>query len=520
LAGSGGPHWPDGRYRLPEITASGVGLFDADGDGDLDIYLVCYPPPDQPEAPAPNRLFRQLPDGRFEEVAGAAGLDDPGYGNGVALGDYDDDGDLDVYVANLGADGLYRNDGGVFANATASAGIVESEWSSCAAFFDHDQDGDLDLFVTHYLVDDPARVCRPGVNERQDYCGPTRYRGVADLLYENRGGGRFADATARAGIAGAHPGFGVVCADFTGDGLADVYVANDMRPNQLHVNRGKGSFADRGVELGAALNGAGSPEASMGVAVGDLNGDGRLDILSTNLVNQGCALHLSEAAGAASQFRDRSATAGLRAPTLKSTGWGCGLVDLDHDGDLDAVIANGRVSRGPLRPGAALGAFWNDYAEPNLVFLNAGGGRFEDASARGGGFTARVEVAHALAFGDLDRDGDIDLVAGVLGNRVRIFRNDAPPRGHRWLQVRALTGKRDALGAVVSIEAGGKRQMRPILSAYSFQAASEPVAHFGLGTAGKVEKLEVRWPDGTREEFASEGVDRRVTVAKGGGRRQ
>ncbi|MCI0637038.1 MAG: CRTAC1 family protein, partial [Actinobacteria bacterium] len=413
---------------------------------------------------------------------------------------------------------LYVNLGdGTFVNRTAEAGIHDTAWSSSASFLDYDRDGDLDLYVCHYLVDDPSRICRPGLGESRDYCGPSRYQGVADTLYRNEGDGRFVDISAAAGIEQAWPGFGVVCVDLTGDGWVDIYVANDKRPNQLYVNRRNGTFVEEGMERGVALNGAGDAEASMGVATGDVNSDGFLDLFVTNLVDETNTLYLSSKDG--SVFFDRSASSGLGGPSLKFTGWGCGILDLDHDGDLDVLTVNGRVARGPVHPEADVGSFWNDYAEPNQVFLGDAAGRFMDARHLGGAFTSRVESSRALAFGDLDRDGDIDLVTSDVGNFLRIFLNDAPPPEHHWLGVRALVGERDALGALVTIEAAGRRQIRPIVSAYSFAAASEPVARFGLGTATTVDHLEVLWPDGRLERFAPSSVDRLVTLRQGEGKR-
>jgi hypothetical protein len=510
--------WPDGTYQIPEISTGGVGLFDFDADGDLDLYIVCHPPPGRPQDPAPNRLFAQE-GGSFAEVPDAAGLADPGHASGVAFGDADGDGSVDVYVANIGPDALYLNDGrGRFRDATAACGIREDAWSSSAAFLDYDRDGDLDLFVSRYLADDPSRVCRTGAAEARDYCGPSRYSSVPDVLYRNHGGGRFEDVTSSAGLGRAMPGLGVACVDLTGDGWVDIFVANDKKPNQLWVNRGDGTFRDEALDRGVALSGGGEAQASMGVACGDVDGDGALDLLVTNLADEPHTLYLS--GGGRGVFRDRSASSGLGAATLASTGWGAGFADFDHDGDLDLALVGGRISRGPVHPAAASGAFWSPYAEPNLVFLQEAPGRFANASARGGGFTARAEVSHGLAFGDIDGDGDVDLVESLIDNSVRVYRNIAPPAGSHWLRVRALTGRREALGALVTLTAAGLRRVAPVLSAYSFASASEPVAHFGLGTTARVDAVEVLWPDGKMERFAPPpGVDRTVTVRQGEGRR-
>ena len=512
------PSWPDGRYRIPEVSAAGLALLDFDADGHLDVYQVRHPPPDDPERPATNRLYRRGEDGRYVEVAGAAGLADPGYGNGVALGDADGDGDVDVYVANLGPDALYVNQGdGTFTDATTRSALRGEAWSTGAAFFDYDRDGDLDLYVSHYLVDDPSRVCRPQRDAPRDYCGPSKYQGVADTLYRNRGDGTFEDVSRAAGITQARPGFGVICADLTGDGWPDIYVANDMQPNQLHVNQRNGRFVDEALARGVALNGMGQAEASMGVAIGDVDGDGRLDLFVSHLVDETHTLYVRSRGEAA--FSDRSASSGLGGATLPFTGWGCGLVDLDHDGDVDVPVVHGRVARGPPHPGADVGEFWKDYAEPNQLFLNQGDGRFIDSSSRSGTFASRVEVSRALALGDLDGDGDVDLVTQNIGGDLRVFRNDAPPAGSHWIRLRATTGGRDALGALLAVDAGGRRQFRPLLTSYSFASASEAVAHFGLGTAPRVDRIEVLWPDGTRERFPSQPADRCVVLRQGEGTR-
>jgi hypothetical protein len=444
---------------------------------------------------------------------GEGGLGDPGYGNGAAVGDVDGDGDVDVYVANVGRDSLFLNGGsGVFQNTTERSGIRDEAWSSAAVFLDHDRDGDLDLYVVHYVVIDPTRVCRPRADAPREYCGPGRYQSVPDTLYRNRGDGTFEDVSKAAGIVHSRAGLGVVCADLTGDGWVDIYVANDRQPNLLYVNRRDGTFADEALERGLALSGAGNVEASMGVALGDVNADSAIDILVTNLAGETATLYIGSPRW---MFEDHSTAAGLGAATLKSTGWGCGFADLDNDGDLDLPIVNGRIERGAVHPGASLGPFWSAYAEPNQLFLNDGTGKFTEAARRGGPFTSGTELGRALAFGDLDGDGDLDLVTASLSDRLRIFRNDAPAR--HWLRVRAVTGKRDALGAVVTLEVGGTRRSRHVLSAYSYAAASEAVAHFGLGESPEVSLLEVSWPDGAIERFPPPRVDRLVTVRRGEG---
>ena len=503
------PRWPNGTAFMPEINPGGVAVLDYDGDGRLDLLQTCHPPPGPPDTPAPKRLFRQQPDGTFREVPGAAGLDDTGYGQGVAVGDVDNDGHPDVYFCNFGLDRLYRNNGdGTFADVTAAAGISRvPRWNVAASFFDYDRDNDLDLYVASYVEYDPFVRCEQG-GERV-YCNPGKYRGVPDTLYRNNGDGTFTDVTAAAGVSAADKGLGVLCADLTGDGWADVFVANDAEPNELWVNRGDGTFVDEAMARGCGVNGMGKPEGNMGVTVGDVNSDGLLDLFVTHERNEKNTLFLAAAPGS---YADKSAAAGMAAVDLPYTGWGTGFFDFDHDGDLDVAVVNGRVNPHPPWPGAgATGPYWDRFALPNLLFENDGAGRFTDASARGGGFTKRVEVGRGLAFGDLDGDGDVDLVTSNIDNTLRVYRNNAPKPGTHWLLVRALTGKRDALGAHVTVRAGKLNRHAVVLAGYSSSCSSDPRVHVGLA-GGAADAVDVVWPDGGRERFAVPGVDRELVL--------
>ena len=512
--------WPRGTYQIPEISVGGLGLFDSDGDGTPEIYQVRYPGPGTPSEAAPNRLYRLAKTGVYREVAGADGLDDPGYGNGVAVGDIDNDGDLDVYVTNIGEDGLYLNEGGAFTRAPAAALASSDDWSSSASFLDYDRDGDLDLFVCHYLRDNPSRLCRASLEEKRDYCGPHKFEGVRDSLYRNEGNGRFIEVTAKAGISRTLPGFGVICFDLTGDGWVDIYVANDLKPNQLWVNRRDGTFTDEALARGLALNGAGKEEAGMGVALGDADGDGRLDLFITHLADQTHTLYAAAETGSGLTYRDRSASSGIGAKTLPMTGWGCGFLDLENDGDLDLVIAHGRVARGPVSPAADCGAFWNDYAESNQLFLNRGNGKYSLEKNRAGRFSSRAEVSRGIAFADIDNDGDTDLLQSNLGEGLRLFRNEAQGSGNHWLRVRALIGPRDDLGALVTLKTGNRTLRRPVLSSFSFACASEASVHFGLEKNRSIDAITVRWSDGSLESFTADGVDRLLVLSKGEGARK
>ena len=518
--------WPNGTYLTTEITPGGVALFDYDSDGDLDIYQVRHQRPNAefPDLadPAPNLLYEQQADGTFVDVTDGTGIGDPGYGHGAAVGDIDDDGDLDLYVTNYGPDRLYRNEGdGSFTDVTGAVGIAGDGWNSSAAFLDYDGDGDLDLYVARFAEFDPGRRCANPAEERQptgelsqEYCGPDIFPGIPDRLFQNDGTGRFVDISERAGLSRAARGWGVVTADLTGDGLIDIYVANDGEPNLLWVNRGDGTFRDEALERGVALSGAGQTEAGMGVATGDVDGDGRLDLFMTHLYGQTNTLYASENGG---WFRDGSATSGLGAVSIQLTGWGCGFLDFDHDGDLDVALVNGRVFRGVVMPGASGNAFWQPYAEPNLVFENVGDGRYEHASRRSGTFSAHVENTRGLAFGDLDEDGDIDLVTNNLDNTLRVFYNVAAKHDRHWLTVRPMVGSRDAYGSVVTLHLGQKRVSRLAHPTYSYLSSNDPRAHFGLGPAVSVDEVQVRWPDGQSERFSVDGVDQVVVLTKGDG---
>ncbi len=503
--------WPDGTYSLPEIMGGGIALFDYDDDGDLDLLQIRFPRPGEPDLAAPNRLLQQQVDGTFVDVTRAAGLGDPGYGQGVAVGDADNDGDLDVYVTNFGPDAFYLNNGdGTFTDATALHGFSEDRWSTSAAFLDYDRDGDLDLFVAHYVDFDPEVSC-VGLNLSPDYCGPSAYEGTIDKIYRNDG--TFIDVTTTVGITKPGKGLGVVVADFTKDGRVDIYVANDGEPNHLWVNR-EGTFVDEAVERGVAYNRNGTAEASMGIAAGDVNADGRFDLFMTHLRNETNTLYV---ATEHSIFLEKSDASGLGFESAEFTGFGCGFFDFDNDTDLDLALVNGGVTRGPLTQGAAVRDYWSYYAEPNHLYENDGSGHFRDVGSHGGTFASNLEVSRGLAFGDIDRDGDVDLVVGNIGGPPRIFRNNADLSNHHWLAVRALTHGRDAIGARLTLASGEKRLVRLVSPAQSYLSSSDPRVHFGLGADDRAGRIEVVWPDGSEEHFEVAAIDRELTVVKGHG---
>ena len=522
-----------GRKWLPMVMGSGVALFDADGDEDLDLYFTNgydWQPGAPPPSSGPVNAFFRQEDGRFVDATAASGLGDPGYGQGIATGDVDNDGDLDVYVANLGPDELYLNDGtGRFERATVDAGVRVDGDSSSAVMCDVDRDGWLDVFVTRYVDLDPAMACHDP-EDRRDFCGPQVFDGLDDVLLLNEGGGRFRDASDLLGDRfRAAPGLGVVCEDFDEDGWPDILVANDGVANHLWLNQEGAGFAERATRMGLALDLFGRPEAGMGVIVADLDGDGRRDAFMTHLQGEKNTFYRNR--GPDHGFQDGGFSEGFTKESVAFTGFGVAALDLELDGDLDVAVVNGRVrSHSPALPGVRLEAPWDNLAEPNQVFLAAGEGegefragdpRFAPLDAGLCDLCAELEVSRGLAVGDLDGDGDEDLVLTNVEGPARILINESPRQG-RWLRVRAVDpalGGRDALGARVELVAGEQRMVRTVSTGHGYRSASEPVATFGVpeGMGAGAVALEVRWPDGVRERFAVACLDCGMTVERGGG---
>ena len=508
----------EGKHMAPEIMGSGAALFDYDNDGDLDAYLVqAGPLPETKKPRPPNRLYRQNPDGKFTDVTPESGLGDTGYGTGVSVGDFDNDGFVDVFVTNYGSNSLYRNLGnGSFANVTEKAGIQGSHWSESSAFCDYDDDGFLDLYVTNYVKFDPAKVCVKG-DGAPDYCSPQSLPYDTDVLYHNKGNGTFTDVTRAAGIAAERlPGLGVVCTDFTGDGRMDFYVANDGEANNLWVNQGNGKFEDQAFLVGAAVSGMGRPQASMGIALGDIDGDSDLDLFLTHLINDYNTLYVNDGNYG---FEDQSAAAGLVAPSLPFTGFGTAFIDYEHDGDLDIVVVNGAVDRHKPYPGARISNYWNRYAEPKHLYQNDGKGKFTEVGKGVPAFAADIELGRGLAVGDVDGDGDLDLLVNNTAGPARLHRNDTKKVGS-FLLVRVWDEKRkrDAHGAVVTVSAGGKTYVRVADPAFSYLSANDPRAHFGIPGASRAESIRVRWPDGVEEIFPGVALNQSIVLKKGQGK--
>jgi len=518
-----------GKYYVAEEMGAGVALFDYDNDGDLDVFLVQGGPlndktPWQTPGYPTSRLFRndltRGPDGKprlhFTDVTAKAGLELRAYGMGVAVGDYDNDGDLDLFITSFGPDYLYRNNGdGTFTDVTSPAGVSDPLWSTSATFFDYDRDGDLDLFVANYLdftiADNKSCTDTAGA---PDYCGPRNYHPVPDRLYRNDGNGHFTNMTEAAGISRADgAGLGVVADDFNGDGWLDLYVANDATPNQLWINRHDGTFVDEGPLSGAALNAAGNPEGSMGIASGDFDGDGDEDLFVTNIIGETFVLYRNDGSG---NFEDARAATGIAALTAGVTGFGTDWFDYDNDGWLDLFVANGAVNIIESERGQP-----NPFRMKNQLFHNSGDGRFTDASARGGAAFDRPEISRGAAFGDIDNDGDTDIVVTANGGAVQLLLNQGTP-GNHWVDIalRDSPGNRFGAGARIGIERTGKPPLwRRVHTDGSYLSASDIRTHVGLGASAAISGVLVQWVDGTRERWTNATPDTFVTLRRGTGQR-
>lgn len=491
--------WPDGQYRIAEVSRGGLALLDVDDDGDLDLLVAVHPPPGAHDRPAPNRLYLNDGQGSFWFAPEALGLDEPGRGTGFALGDVNGDGRSDVLVTNIGSDVLLlRDESGQYVPHPPDPALSIGGWSSSAVLHDLDGDGDLDAYISRYVEEDPDRICRPARDAPREYCGPHRYRSLPDRLLLNRGDGTFEDVSQSAGIVLPRASFQAAVADFNEDGRPDIYVACDMQPNLLWIQQPDGTYVDRALEFGLAVSGSGKPEAGMGLALADIDSDGALDVLVTHLRDQTDTLYLGTPG--ASLYRDRSASSGLGAVSLPRTGWGCEFGDFDLDGHLDLAVTCGGIQRGEVHPSSSSWPdFWRPYCEPGLLYLGRGEARFESAGTRGGSFTREATPGRSLAAADLDGDGDLDLVETDVASGFRVHLNRSPPGS--WVKIRLRGRAGDGRGARLEARAGARGFHRHLGSSRSFGVTGPVEAHLGLGGADRLDAVTVHWPGGSTEQF-------------------
>jgi len=492
--------------NIVEGTGAGATWFDYDGDGDLDLYLVCGSWNREVNdnrgrrlrGKLTNALYKNNGDGTFTDVTKQAGVGDKGFGFSASAADYDGDGDLDLYVCNYGPNVLYRNNGdGTFTDVTEEAGLREPRWSLCAPWFDYDGDGDLDVYVANYLQYDAGKF--RSFYAAKGYPGPLSYSGQPDALYRNNGDGTFTDVTKQAGLYRPNGrAMSATVADLDNDGLLDIYVPNDAMQNYFFRNLGNGAFKEEGLELGLAFGEGGQGVSSMGPAVGDIDRDGRLDIYIPDM-GYGCLL-----LNRGGYFIDVTAPTGLALVCGQYTGWGGLVFDYDNDGWVDVFVANGNAH--------------HEYPEEDVLMRNTGKGKFEDVADRSGPYFRRKYVGRGAAYADYDNDGDLDLIVVNLNDRPRLLRNDGGNRNH-WVSVAAYLedGKRQAIGARVTVKAGGLTQIEDVIPVRGYLSQVDWRVHFGLGQNDTVELLEIKWPRGGVTRLADVKSDRIVTVVKGVG---
>jgi len=481
---------------FPTANGSGVAIFDYDGDGKLDLYFATgntLPLPAKPAAS--NRLYKNLGGGKFRDETDRSGLGFRGYCHGITVGDIDNDGDPDVFLSNYGGDALYVNNGnGTFTEVGRAAGLFRpGTWSSSAAFLDYDGDGYLDLYVSRYgdwEYPRDVQFCGDAQRKIRRYCPPAVLKTVKHTLFRNNGNRTFTDVTDQAGLGRADGhGFAVVAADLDGDGKTDLYVANDKDPHFLYLNKGDGTFRDVSEQSGAAYDIGGVTQSGMGVDAEDIDGDGRPELFVTNFANEYDTLYRNLGQG---NFLDVTANFGLAIDSLPWIGWGCILADLDNDGWPDAVVANADVDDNAESLGKPLG-----YTQPPLLHHNRAGRQFRLANRGAGAYFEGRHLGHGLAVGDFDDDGDLDLVISHKDGPPAILRNDTP-NGNHWIRfvLVGTRGPRDAIGARVEVEAGGRVITRLKKSGHSLMSSHDPRILVGLGAAVAVDRVLIRWPSG------------------------
>ena len=517
---------PEKKFII-ETDGSGVGLIDYDNDGWLDIYLVngsTYRAMEGKEEAPHAALFHNNHDGTFTNVAAKAGVMNDRWGFGVAIGDYDNDGWPDIFVANYGKNRLYHNNhNGTFTDVGEKAGVALGNWSAGATFGDYDGDGKLDLFVSgyvHYDLNDPPvpgtksvafSYCQfRGINVM---CGPRGLKGEGDHLFHNNGDGTFTDVSVKAGVSDASHfyGFTAIFADLNDDGKVDLVVANDSTPNYLYINKGDGTFEDDSYSSGYALNQDGRETASMGVAIGDYQNKGRLSLFNTDFSDDYKVLYRNDGGV---NFTDVSYPSGVAEIGIPFVGWGTGFLDYDNDGLLDLMLINGHVY-----PEVDKTDWGTTFAERTLLFHNVDGRKFAHVAPVKGTGLAVVTPGRGAAFGDLFNDGKIDVVISPIDGPPTLLRNVNNDHAH-WVELRLVGGKkvpRDAVGATAYLTHGGMRQRGDVLSGGSFISSNDQRVHFGLGDDATVDAVEIRWPAGAMETVKLPGVDRIFTIEQGRG---
>ncbi len=517
---------PD-KHFIIEANGSGVGLIDYDGDGWLDIYLVngsTYDALDGKATPPHAALFHNNHDGTFTDVAAKAGVTNDRWGFGVAIGDYDNDGRPDIFVANYGKNRLYHNNGdGTFTDVAEKAGVTLGNWSTGATFGDYDGDGRLDLFVAgyvHYDMQNPPATGTKAVSYTfcnfrgvAVMCGPRGLEGEHDHLFHNNGDGTFTDVSEKAGVSDPNKyyGFTAVFADLNNDGKVDLAVADDSTPNYLYLNKGNGTFEDASYASGFALNQDGREIASMGLGVGDYDNTGWLDLLITDFSDDYKVLYHNDGQA---NYTDVSYQMGLARDTIPFLGWGAGFIDYDNDGWKDIFMVNGHVY-----PEVDKQDWGTTFAERPLLYRNLEGKKFQLVPPVKGSGLAVVTPGRGAAFGDLFNDGKIDVVINSLGTTPVLLRN-VNADNHHWVELKLVGGAkspRDAVGAAVYLTANGMRQRADVLSGGSYISSNDQRVHFGIGDATTVKEVEIHWPSGAVEKLQLPNVDRIYTVREGKG---
>ena len=510
--GSGAPE----KNYIFEAKGGGVALLDYDNDGFLDIYFVNGSTLEDLDKGAvhSNALYHANGDGTYTDLTRKAGVQGKGWGMGVAVGDYNNDGYPDIYVLGLKENILYRNNGdGTFTDATVQAGLIDGHWSASAAFLDYDRDGDLDLYISHYSISDTGALPKRGDNRYCHYrgvpvlCGPRGLPGVSHCFYRNNGDGTFTNVSAQVGLAmdSKYYGLGVAVGDYDNDGWTDIYVANDSCPSFLYHNERNGTFKEVGLLTGAALSDDGTEQAGMGVDFGDYDNDGWLDITKTNFSYDYNNLYHNEHNGT---FVERAMTAGIAQVTMPFVCWGTRFVDYDNDGWKDIFVATGHVYPHLLTNPAG----GEKYYQRKLLFRNLGNGKFAEVGARSGPGLQVEKASRGVAFGDLDNDGDVDAVIANLDEVPTVLRNDGG-NAKNWLLVR-LNGtrwNRFGLGSRVKVTAGGVSQIAEATTASSIYSANDPRLHFGLGDAREAD-IEVVWPGDKTQTFKAVPANRIITI--------